>query len=105
MEGPSPLTRQEHAVLGHMLQRPGSDYYALEISKAIRVSARSLYPILNLFERLGWIEGEWEDENKDAGGSRRRYYRLTLAGKAVGRSIEAADYRDVAAIGALGTTS
>lgn len=38
----------------------------------------SLYPLLYRLEKRGWIEGRWVEK---AGQRRRRYYRLTPAGK------------------------
>ncbi|MCA1584803.1 MAG: PadR family transcriptional regulator [Acidobacteria bacterium] len=40
----------------------------------------SLYPLLYRIERRGWIEGRWVEK---AGQRRRRYYRLTPAGRRV----------------------
>jgi transcriptional regulator len=40
----------------------------------------SLYPLLYRLERRGWIEGRWVER---AGQRRRRYYRLTPAGRKV----------------------
>lgn len=40
----------------------------------------SLYPLLYRLERKGWIEGRWVEK---AGQRRRRYYRLTTAGRRV----------------------
>ena len=62
--------------------------HGYEISKMI--SARSggslhfhvtsLYPLLYRLEERGWIEGRWVEK---AGQRRRRYYRLTDAGRKV----------------------
>jgi PadR family transcriptional regulator PadR len=38
----------------------------------------SLYPMLYRLERRGWIEGRWVEKH---GQRRRRYYRLTAAGR------------------------
>jgi transcriptional regulator len=46
----------------------------------IRFSVASLYPLLYRLERRGWIEGRWVEK---AGQRRRRYYRLTPAGRKV----------------------
>jgi PadR family transcriptional regulator, regulatory protein PadR len=46
----------------------------------IRFSVASLYPLLYRLERRGWIEGRWVEK---AGQRRRRYYRLTTAGRKV----------------------
>jgi PadR family transcriptional regulator, regulatory protein PadR len=40
----------------------------------------SLYPLLYRLEKKGWIEGRWVEK---AGQRRRRYYRLTPAGRKV----------------------
>ena len=38
-----------------------------------------LYPVLHRLERLGYIEARWEEAES---GRRRKYYRLTAAGRA-----------------------
>ena len=43
----------------------------------VRFHIASLYPLLYRLERRGWVKGEWEP----AGGRRRRFYRLTAAGR------------------------
>src|ERR1700748_2320914 len=45
---------------------------------AVRFNVASLYPLLYRLEKRGWIEGRWVDK---PGQRRRRYYRLTRAGK------------------------
>jgi transcriptional regulator len=40
----------------------------------------SLYPLLYRLEGRGWVEGRWVEK---AGQRRRRYYRLTAAGRKV----------------------
>jgi len=51
-----------------------------ERSKGVlRFNVASLYPLLYRLERRGWIAGEWQA----GGGRRRRYYRLTRAGRKV----------------------
>lgn len=46
----------------------------------LRYHVASLYPLLYRLERRGWIQGRWVEK---AGIRRRRYYRLTPAGKKV----------------------
>ena len=41
-------------------------------------SAAALYPLLYRLEKRGWIEGKWVEQ---AGTRRRRYYKLTAAGR------------------------
>ena len=40
----------------------------------------SLYPLLYRLEKRGWLQGRWVEK---AGQRRRRYYRLTTAGRKV----------------------
>ena len=46
----------------------------------LRFSVASLYPLLYRLEKRGWIRGRWVEK---AGQRRRRYYRLTPAGKKI----------------------
>ena len=50
---------------------------------ALRFNVASLYPMLYRLEKRGWIQGRWVDK---AGQRRRRYYRLTVAGRKVLRA-------------------
>src|ERR1051325_11419357 len=50
---------------------------------ALRFNVASLYPMLYRLEKRGWIQGRWIDK---AGRLRRRYYRLTTAGRKVLRA-------------------
>jgi PadR family transcriptional regulator len=62
--------------------------HGYDISKLIEQRSRgalsfhvaSLYPLLYRLERRGWIQGRWVEK---AGQRRRRYYRLTPAGRDV----------------------
>lgn len=47
---------------------------------AVRFNVASLYPLLYRLEKRGWIRGRWVEK---AGQRRRRYYRLTAAGRKV----------------------
>lgn len=44
----------------------------------ISFNAASLYPLLYRLEERGWITGHWQQK---AGGRRRRFYRITAAGR------------------------
>ena len=46
----------------------------------LRFHVASLYPMLYRMERRGWIDGKWVEK---AGQRRRRYYKLTSAGRKV----------------------
>jgi len=47
---------------------------------AVRFRVASLYPLLYRLEKRGWLQGRWVEK---AGQRRRRYYRLTAAGRKV----------------------
>ena len=47
---------------------------------AVRFRVASLYPLLYRLEKRGWIQGRWVEKT---GQRRRRYYRLTAAGRKV----------------------
>jgi transcriptional regulator len=47
---------------------------------ALHYNIASLYPLLYRLEKRGWIKGQWIEK---AGQRRRRYYRLTPAGRTV----------------------
>ena len=63
-----------------------ADHHGYELSKliesrsegVIRMHAASLYPLLYRLEKRGLIAGRWVEQ---AGARRRRYYRITAAGK------------------------
>lgn len=75
----------ELLILSLVENRPRHGY---EISKLIeersdgvlRFNVASLYPLLYRLEKRGWIDGRWVEK---AGQRRRRYYRLTAAGRKV----------------------
>jgi PadR family transcriptional regulator, regulatory protein PadR len=47
---------------------------------ALRYNIASLYPLLYRLEKRGWIKGQWVEK---AAQRRRRYYRITPAGRKV----------------------
>jgi transcriptional regulator len=73
----------ELAILALLNREPLHGY---EISKRIaeltggvlQFNLASLYPLLYRMEKRGWVKGNWEEAKN---GRKRRYYRLTPAGK------------------------
>jgi PadR family transcriptional regulator PadR len=65
--------RQRHGYEIGKLIESGSD-------GTLRFSAAALYPLLYRLEKRGWLEGRWIEKT---GQRRRRYYRLTPAGRRV----------------------
>ena len=62
--------------------RDGGDIHGWEIKKATRRSGPTVYGVIDRLEDAELIEGHWEDQDSQAKGPRRRYYRLTGAGVA-----------------------
>lgn len=50
------------------------------IGRAAMTGYGKVYVILDRFERLGWVEGEWESP-EPLNRPRRRFYRLTGEGR------------------------
>ncbi|HEV8483082.1 MAG TPA: PadR family transcriptional regulator [Blastocatellia bacterium] len=75
----------ELLILSLIENRPRHGY---DISKLIESRSQgalsfhvaSLYPLLYRLEKRGWIQGRWVEK---AGQRRRRYYKLTPAGRKV----------------------
>jgi PadR family transcriptional regulator PadR len=75
----------ELLILALVEDRPRHGY---EIAKLIESRSEgvlefhvaSLYPMLYRLEKRGWIDGRWVER---AGQRRRRYYRLTAAGRRI----------------------
>jgi PadR family transcriptional regulator, regulatory protein PadR len=75
----------ELLILSLVEDRPRHGYdigYLIELRSGgvLRFNVASLYPLLYRLEKRGWIRGRWVEK---AGQRRRRYYRLTPAGKKV----------------------
>jgi len=75
----------ELLILSLVEQEPRHGY---DIARLIEVRSKgviqfkvaSLYPLLYRLENRGWIQGRWVEK---AGQRRRRYYRLTSAGRQI----------------------
>ena len=65
---------------------------------ALRFHVTSLYPLLYRLEERGWIEGRWVEKS---GQRRRRYYRITPAGRKVLLAQRQSWQEFVAAIGKI----
>lgn len=75
----------ELLILSLLVSRPRHGYeigqlIELRSRGALRFNVASLYPLLYRLEKRGWIRGRWVEK---AGQRRRRYYRLTRAGKKI----------------------
>jgi len=75
----------ELLVLSLVAHRPRHGYEIGKLIEArsegrIRFKVASLYPLLYRLEERGWIDGRWVER---AGERRRRFYRLTAAGRRV----------------------
>src|SRR5438309_9715496 len=76
------LSRSSAKVLRAFLEVPGEEQYGFGLMRSTRVKSGSLYPMLERFERMRWIEGYEESIDEHAEGRpRRRLYRLTALGE------------------------
>jgi transcriptional regulator len=86
--GDDPALKKGTAELLVLAQLEGRPRHGYEIAQqiaaradgAVSFQAASLYPVLYRLERRGLIAGRWVEK---AGQRRRRYYRLTAAGRVV----------------------
>ena len=75
----------ELLVLALVEHRPRHGYEISQVIEdrsdgAVRFRVASLYPLLYRLEKRGWIAGRWVEK---PGQRRRRYYRITAAGRKV----------------------
>ena len=86
---PFKLTARQALALGAI---GFQDSYGLQVAKAIKEATNgkvdlamgALYPILHTLEDRGLVESYWGDETpEERQGARRRYYKLTGAGRRV----------------------
>src|SRR5438105_1370647 len=90
------LSKSSAKVLRAFLENPDEEQYGFGLMRSTRVKSGSLYPILERFERLRWIEGYDESIDEHAEGRpRRRMYRLTAVGELEARKAVADFYRDI----------
>jgi len=73
----------ELLILSLVESRPRHGYEIARMIEArsrgdLRFNAASLYPLLYRLEQRGWIDGRWVEKT---GQRRRRYYRITSAGR------------------------
>lgn len=78
------MTVAVQAVLGALLQEQDTELYGLEIVKASGLEPGTIYPILRRLRGVGWVSDRWEDPEPAhvEGRPLRRYYRLTVEGRA-----------------------
>src|SRR3954453_23566519 len=74
-------------VLKHFLEAPSEGRSGAEIAKAVSIGPGTLYPLLARLETAGWCDSEWEEvDPSKAGRPRRRFYKLTTAGRVRARA-------------------
>jgi PadR family transcriptional regulator PadR len=85
------LTQQSLRVLRFFSETPLTPRAGADIMKATGLASGTLYPILLRFENCGLLESDWEKgPAKKLGRPRRRFYSITLEGRAVAREAFAA---------------
>lgn len=78
MSGVKPTRRTRRVLL--VLMTGATNLSGYPISRAAGVGSGAVYVTLARLERAGWVDSKWGAPN--ARGDRRRFYRLTLQGRA-----------------------
>ncbi|MGH3913963.1 MAG: PadR family transcriptional regulator [Pseudonocardiaceae bacterium] len=78
------MTVGVQAVLGALLHQPEVELYGLEIVRASGLEPGTIYPILQRLRGAGWVRDRWEEHEvaQAEGRPPRRYYQLTIEGRA-----------------------
>lgn len=80
------LTQQSLRVLKLFSEDPGIRLAGADIMRATGLPSGTLYPILLRFETYGLLESDWEHTSAASlGRPRRRFYSITMAGRAIAR--------------------
>ena len=74
-------------VLFQAFDSPVGDLHGWAIMKATKRSGPTVYGVLDRLEDIGWISGQWEEENPEPGKPRRRLYSITPTGLVGAREI------------------
>jgi DNA-binding MarR family transcriptional regulator len=80
------MTLQTLKALAVFLEKYPQPVSGADIFNQTKMFSGTLYPILSRLEDAGWLTSEWEQlDPSEAGRPRRRFYRLTGAGRARAR--------------------
>lgn len=72
---------------------PSEQLYGLKIAQLAGRKTGVVYPILARLEGAGWVESDWEREERGERGPRRRFYEMTADGHAAARDLLAEQRR------------
>jgi DNA-binding PadR family transcriptional regulator len=87
------MTLPTQLVLRALVEEPSRELYGLEICAKAGLPGGTIHPILARLEQAGWLTSRWEENDpRDAGRPRRRYYRLAPDGAEVVRDALARTY-------------
>jgi len=76
------LTYQTLKVLRLFVDQPRRQMAGADIARLTKLGSGTLYPILNRFEKAGWLTSCWEiSEPSNLGRPRKRLYQITGIGQ------------------------
>ncbi|MFE8016129.1 PadR family transcriptional regulator [Streptomyces antibioticus] len=82
------MTLPTITVLDVLTNAAGEDVHGLEICSRAKLGTGTVYPMLSRLEKAGWVSARWEEDETwqeaatESWRPRRRYYKVTGAGKA-----------------------
>jgi PadR family transcriptional regulator PadR len=78
----------EAKLYAYLLEHPDVEHYVLDLEKALKIPAGSLYPLLIRLEQRGHLSSRWEDLELGETRRPRRLYKLTGPGYLRARTVE-----------------
>jgi len=77
---PVRVTKPTIKIASYLAELKTESTWGLQICSETKLGSGSVYSVLDRFEKYGWVESFWEDDNGRR-GARRRLYKVTRAGK------------------------
>jgi DNA-binding PadR family transcriptional regulator len=77
---PVRVTKPTIKIATYLAELKTGSTWGLQICSETKLGSGSVYSVLDRFEKYGWVESFWEDDNGRR-GARRRLYKVTQSGK------------------------
>jgi DNA-binding PadR family transcriptional regulator len=77
---PVRVTQPTIKIAAYLANLKSGSTWGLQICSETKLGSGSVYSVLDRFEKYGWVESLWEDDNSRR-GARRRLYKVTQLGR------------------------